>query len=365
MKRSFARTAGIALLACGIVRGTAADALKSVEVNTARPSRGEIIRYVTLPGTIRANQQATLYAKVAGYLKSLAVDRGDRVQSGQSLGEMEVPELLADVAKYKAELARAEAEVKVAAVESGRLSKAQKQAPDIVLPQAVDNSEGRLAVAKASIEMARANLERTETLLRYSKITAPFGGIVTARFVDPGAFIPSATAGSAAQTAAIVTIADFNAVRAQVALPEIEAALAQVGQPVKLSVEGLPGKTFEGKVSRMSYALDEATKTMLIEADLPNTDLTLRPGMYASVRVGVEKHADALLIPVEALVMEKVNAFVFAADGGKAKKTVIKIGFNDGTKVEVLGGLTGSEAVILVGKVTLTDGAAINTTEAK
>ncbi len=365
MKRSFARTAAITLLACGILRGTAAEAPKPVEVKTTRPSRGEIIRYVTLPGTIRANQQATLYAKVAGYLKSLSVDRGDRLLAGQSLGEIEVPELIADVTKYKAELMRAEAEVKVADVESGRLSKAQKQAPDLVLPQAVDNSEGRLAMAKAGIEMARANLERTETLLRYSKITAPFAGMVTARFVDPGAFIPSATAGSAAQTAAIVTIADFNTVRAQVALPEVEAALAQVGQPVKLSVEGLPGKGFEGKVSRMSYALDEATKTMLIEADLPNTDLTLRPGMYASVRVGVEKHADALTIPVEALVMEKVNAFAFVADGGKAKKTAIKIGFNDGAKVEVLSGLTGSELVILAGKMTLADGAAINATEAR
>ena len=219
--------------------------------------------------------------------------------------------------------------------------------------------------AKGRFEIASANLERTQTLLSYAKITAPFSGIVTARFVDPGAFIPSATSGSAAQTAAILTLADFNSVRAQVALPEVEASLAQVGQPVKLTVEGLGGKTFEAKISRLSYALDDATKTMLIEADLPNPNLALRPGMYATIKVGVEKHADALLIPVEALVMEKANAFTFVADAGKAKKTVIKIGFNDGTKVEVLAGLTGSEAVILVGKMTLADGAAVNVTEAK
>jgi membrane fusion protein (multidrug efflux system) len=134
---------------------------------------------------------------------------------------------------------------------------------------------------------------------------------------------------------------------------------------VKLTAEGLAGKTFEAKISRLSYALDDATKTMLIEADLPNPDLTLRPGMYATVKIGVEKHTDTLLIPVEALVMEKANAFAFVADGGKAKKTAIKIGFNDGAKVEMLSGLTGSEAVILVGKMTLTDGAAVNATEAK
>jgi membrane fusion protein, multidrug efflux system len=347
------------------VAAPAADAPKAVDVKTTRPSRGEIIRFVTLPGTIKANQQATLYAKVAGYLKSLSVDKGDRVQTGQSLGEIEAPELLADVARFRAELVRAESEVKVAELESGRLGKAQKQAPDLILPQALDTSEGRLAMAKAGVGMARANLDRTDTLLGYAKITAPFAGIVTARFVDPGAFIPSATSGSAAQTAAIVTIADFNTVRAQVALPETEAALAQVGQPVKLAVEGLPEKSFAGSISRMSYALDDASRTMLVEADLPNADLTLRPGMYASVKVGVEKHTDAMLIPVEALVMEKVNAFAFIVDGGKAKKTAIKIGFNDGVKVEVMSGLKGDEAVILVGKMALADGAPVNATEAK
>jgi RND family efflux transporter MFP subunit len=343
----------------------ASDAPKPVEVKVARPTRGEITRYITLPGTIRANQQATLYAKVGGYLKSLSVDKGDKVQAGQALGEIEVPELMAELARYKAELVRAEAEVKVAEIESSRLAKAQKQASDLVLPQAVDNAQGRLAMATAAIEMARANLERTDTLLRYAKVTAPFAGIVTARFVDPGAFIPAATSGSAAQTAAIVTVADFNTVRAQVALPEAEAAFAQVGQPMKLTVEGLAGKVFPAQISRMSYALDEATKTMLVEADVPNSDHALRPGMYATVKVGVEKHSDAMLVPVEALVMEKANASVFVADGGKAKKTAVKIGLPDGDKVEVVNGLVGSERVILTGKMTLADGAAVNAKETR
>jgi membrane fusion protein (multidrug efflux system) len=341
----------LAVLSASATLCTAADAPKPVNVKVVHPTRGEIIRYVTLPGTIRANQQATLYAKVAGYLKSLAVDKGDRVQAGQSLGEIEVPELLADLAKYQAE-------VKVAEVDFQRISSAQKKSPDLVTPQSVDEARGRL-------DIARANLERTQTLLSYARITAPFSGIVTARFVDPGAFIPSATSGSAAQTAAMVTIADFDIVRAQVPVPEAEASHAQVGQPVKFTVEGRPGKLFEARISRLSYALDDATKTMLIEADVPNPDLALRPGMYATVKVGVEKHTDALLLPVDALVMEKVNAFAFVADGGQGKKTPIKIGFNDGAMVEVLSGLKGNEAVILVGKMTLTDGAAVNVMEAK
>ena len=102
---------------------------------------------------------------------------------------------------------------------------------------------------------------------------------------------------------------------------------------------------------------------MMVEADLPNPERTLRPGMYATVKVGVETHTDVMLIPVEALVTEKANAFAWVMDGGKAKKTAIKIGFNDGAKVEVLGGLTGSETVILAGKLTLADGAVVNAVE--
>jgi membrane fusion protein (multidrug efflux system) len=329
----------------------AAPLLTAADFKATRPTRGEIIRYVTLPGSIKANQQATLYAKIAGYLKSLAVDKGDAVKAGQAIAEIEVPELLADIAKSKAE-------VEVAEIEYKRVSEAQKKAPDLVMPQTVDDALGKLKVAKAS-------LEHDQTLLGFSKITAPFDGIVTARHVDPGAFIPAATGGSAAQTAAVVTVMDFNTVRVQVAVPEVEASLVRAGQPVKFAVEGLPGKTFEGKVSRLAYALDDATKTMLVETDLPNPNHELRPGMYAMIKLGVEKHTDALLIPVEALVMEKVNAFAFIAADGKAKKTPIKIGFNDGAKVEVLEGLMADAAVILVGKTALTDGQSVNVTETK
>jgi membrane fusion protein (multidrug efflux system) len=330
--------------------GVAADAPKPLDVKIARPSRGDIVRYVTLPGSIRANQQATLYAKVPGYLKSIAVDKGDKVQAGQALGEIEVPELLADLTKYKAEL-------KVAEIDASRLNSARDKAPDLVTPQSVDDAKGKF-------EIAKANIERVETLLRYSKLTAPFSGVVTMRYVDAGAFIPAATGGSAA-SAAVLTVMDFQTVRAQVGVPELEAPLVRVGQPVKVSVEGLPGKVFEGQVTRQSFALDDASKTMLVEADLPNADLTLRPGMYAMIKVGVEKHTNALLIPAEALVMEKANAFTFVADGGKARKTAVKIGFNDGAKVEVLNGLTENESVILVGKMALVDKQAVNVVEAK
>jgi len=359
----------------------------AAEFKAARPKRGEIVRYVTIPGTIRADQQATLYAKVGGYLKVITVDKGDVVKAGQLLAEIEVPELLAELPRHRAAILRAEAEVvrakaaqgkvaaelAVATSDQQRLAKARQTSPDLVVPQQLDEARARVdiaragqqqaraeeQVAQAALAEARASLERVETLLSFTKIIAPFGGTIIARHVDPGAFIPAATSGSAAQTAAMVTLADFSRVRVQVPVPVAEATRVAVGQPVKLTAEGLPGKTFEGQVSRHSHALDDATQTLLVEADLPNPDGALRPGMFANVRLGVEKRLDAMLVPVEALVMERANAFVFVHADGKAKKTAVKIGFNDGANAEITSGLKGDEQVLLVGKTPPADGAAV------
>src|SRR5947207_5883887 len=260
MKDRFISAAACALLVCllcgcerGGVASSPAKTEPPLEVKTVHPSRGTITRHITLPGNVLPYQQATLYAKVAGYLKTIAVDKGDRVKEGDLIADIEVPEMLADRAKYKAE-------VEVADLDYKRLSESQKKLPDLVVPQTVDNAKGKLDVAKAS-------LDRTETLLSFAKITAPFSGVITKRMVDPGAFIPAATSGSAVQNAAIVTLTDFNRVRVQVAVPELETSLIAAGQPVWVTLDGLPGRSFEGKVTRFSYALDEATKTMLAEIE--------------------------------------------------------------------------------------------------
>lgn len=321
------------------------------EVAVTSPSRGDIHRFVTLPGTLRANQQVTLHAKVAGYLKSISVDKGDAVKAGQLLAEIEMPEIVAERARY-------EAEMKIAKLESDRLGLARAKAPDLITPAASDTAEARLA-------MAQAALAQNETMLRYSRITAPFSGIVTMRYVDTGAFVPAATASGNPQAAAILTLMDYSTIRARVAAPEIEAARIQVGQPVIVTTDSLPGKTFRGKVSRHTGALDEGTRSLLVEADLPNPDLTLRPGMYAMIKIGVEHHTNALLIPAAALVREKAAGFVFTFADGKATRIPVKFGFNDGTNVEILEGLPENARVIIPGKVALVSGQAVTATEAK
>ena len=320
-------------------------------VAVSRVQRRTLHRQITLPGSIRAYQEATLYAKVAGYLKSIAVDRGDWVKAGQVLAELEVPEMEAEIVKL-------EAEVEVAEVENRRVSEASRRAPDLVTPQAVDSARGRH-------EVALANLKRTQTLLEYAKLTAPFSGVVTRRWVDPGAFIPAATSSSSAKSAAVVTVMDFRRVRVEVAMPETEVRLVRAGLPATVSVRELAGRTFKGSVTRIAYALDESTKTMATEIDIENADGALRPGMYASVTVGLERKADALMAPAQAILTQQGKPFAFVVDGGRARKVALQTGLDDGVEVEILGGLTPGDALVVSGAQALSDGQACRAVEAK
>lgn len=364
MRKNISRTAPVFVLLCATIVGllcgcrpsnsvaTDATAQPAVNVQITHAHRGEITRSITLP-TFRLlpYQEATLYAKVAGYLKTLTVDKGDTVTNGQLLAEIEVPEMLADRAKYEAEVEAAEADYR-------RVKEARQKAPDLVMPVAVDN-------AKAKYDVARANLERLDTLLGYAKITAPFSGMVTKRWVDPGAFIPSATSSSAAHDAALLTLMDFSKLRIQVAIPEPETPFIKNGLPAQVTLGELPGKVFDGTVARYAHALDEATKTMLTEIEIPNSDGALLPGMFASVKLTVERKADVLLVPAEALVIEKNQTSLFTVADGKARKVAVQTGFNDGISVEITEGLRPDEAVVLAGKQLLTDGQPVNATEAK
>ncbi len=344
----------LTLLGCGRPESGAAPQKSNppLPVKTVRPTRGEIARTITLPTfRVLAYQEATLYAKVAGYLKTLTVDKGDTVQSAQLLAEIEVPELLADQAQYKAEIA-------VTHTNYERMVQARQKAPDLVVPQTVEDLRGQW-------EVAQAKLQRTESLLQYTRITAPFAGVITARFVDPGAFIPAATSGTTAQNAALLTLMDSSRVRVQVYVPEPEVPFIKNGIPARVGVEELPEKTFQGSVTRFAHALDPSTKTMLAEIELANPAGDLRPGMYANVQLELERKHDAVLLPVPAILIEKAGTSVFRVVDGKAKKTPIRTGFSDRSNVEVVEGITTNEPVIVVGKQTLSDGQPVQVTEAK
>jgi len=343
--------ASLMLTACDRSQPHAAQApLPSVQVQVAHPTRGPITRYITLPATIRPYQQVTLHAKVAGYLKTISVDRGDQVKEGDLLAELEAPELLADQS-------RLQAEVDVAKTDLQRLDDAQKKAPDLIVPLTVD-------LARSKYEVAAANLKRNETLLRYCRIVAPFSGTITRRWADPGALIPAATSG-APQNAALLTLMDNSRLRIEVAIPQAEALYVKKDLPVELKLDEFVGKKFSGKITRFADALDDMSKTMATEVELENATHELRPGMFLTAKVGIDHKSDTLLIPVEALLVEKVKTSVFKFVDGKARKSPVKTGFEDGVSVEILEGAGSDDAIILVGKLALADGQPVTGKEAK
>ncbi len=322
-----------------------------LEVEATHLQKGEIWRSVTLPGFGIAYYNTVIYAKIAGYLKYINVDKGDFVKEGELLAEIENPELEAERPKY-------EAEVAVWGTQYKRLSDARENASDLVVPLQVDEMRGKYLVAKA-------NLERIKYLLSYAKVTAPFTGHVTVRWVDPGAFIPDATSGSVARSTAIVTLNDLSRIRADVAVPEIDVPFVNTQVPVTVTADALPGKVYRGTVTRYEYALNQSTKTMITEIEVPNPKEELRPGMYLMIKLDLEKKTDALLAPVSALISEKSRDFVFIVENDKARLVPVKTGLNDGTNVEILGGINPDEMVILLGKQRPKDGQPVTVKEAK
>lgn len=231
---------------------------------------------IVLPAEVVAYQSALITAKVAGYLKRIAVDKGDKVRTGELIAELEVPELLADQIRDRAQ-------VDVARRMYDRMKQAVKAAPDLVTPDALDSARGQL-------EIAQAELDRVQALLAYARVTAPFTGTITARYVDPGAFIP-VPSGSNQRSAGIVSLMDFSRIRIQMWVPEGAAHRIRPGCPAAFTVAALSGRRITAKVTRVSYALERKAHTMLAEIDMANPDGVLQPGMYLSVQLTPRQEA--------------------------------------------------------------------------
>lgn len=313
----------------------------ALDLPAVRPGKGTIHRWVSLPAGFAPWQQVALKARVAGYVKSITVDKGDVVRAGQILVEIEVPELEADLIGHRAEVKAAEIEVR-------RLHEARAKSPDLILPQAVDDAEARLAIA-------RAGMERTLALMELAQIKAPFAGLVTDRRVDPGAF-------AAAGGETLLQLTDASTLRLQVPVVEVEVARLKPGLLVEARVDALNGEVVRGVIHRVSGQLEAATRTMQIEADFKNADGRLSPGMFATARIAVEQHDNATLIPIAGLVKEKASFFVYKHTDGRAVKTAVKPGFNDGVNVEVPE-LQAGDVILLPGTLVLKDGQEVTVKE--
>ena len=333
-----------ALLGLGMALRTAPVAEPATErslprVAVIRPERGDVVRSITLPGDLIGRNQAQLYAKVTGYLRRIDVDKGDSVRQGQILAEIEVPEL-------QQKLKRARANRDVRRITYDRLRGVWNTDRRLVAREDVD-------VARGEFDQAQAEVEELEALVGYTRIAAPFAGIVTARYVDPGALIEADGRGGGPgdrdgpnSGGPIVALADTARLRVYVYVPEREVAAVRRGMAARLVLRELPGREFLGTVARFANALDFSTRTMLTEVDLENPQGELYPGMYADVTLELERHTHALEIPPTAVGSDRTSSFVLVVDGGTLVRVPVTTGIASPHLVEVTSGLSGSESIV-------------------
>ncbi len=309
-----------------------------------RPQRGAAVRSMTLPGDVVGYYQSALYAKVTGYLKSIAVDKGDRVKQGEVLAEIEVPEL-------RQRLDRARSNLQIQQLTYERLDRVWKSDPRLVAREDVD-------IAYSKFQQAQAKANELAALVAYTQIVAPFDGIVTERFVDPGALIKSGgqntttapmegTASAGGTAAPVVSVADIQKLRIYVYVPQDAVGYIRVGMPVIVGFQELPGRRYTATVTRFAHSLDLATRTMLTEIDIENSKGEIYPGMYANVMLELERHPNALKLPNSAVGDSAEGGhFVMAVRDGRLAEVPVRVGINTGIYMEITSGLSGDEQVV-------------------
>ena len=346
----------------------------SVIAAVAPVRRGSLQNSLTISGAFKPFQDVDVHAKVAGYIRSIYVDVGDHVKTGQTIAVLEVPELSAELAGADAAVRRSQQEIRraqgdVQRAKSAhtaahamyeRLSQASQQKLGLVAQQEIDDAQAKdleteaqissaeaaLSAAQQSQQMAEANQKQYTALSDYTRITAPFNGVITARFADTGALIAAGTA-SSAQALPVVRLAEISKLRLVLPVPESFTALIHLGDPVKVSVQALH-RDFVGKVSRFANALDPQTRTMETEIDFANPDGQLYPGMYAETVLQLADRSNVLLVPIEAVTIAGSDASVLVlSPENVVEERKIKLGLQGKSQAEVLSGLSESDRVII------------------
>jgi RND family efflux transporter MFP subunit len=349
-------------------------------------TRGNLASSLTVAGQFEPYQEVDLHAKVAGYIRWIKVDIGDRVRQGEVLADLEVPELQdqlqgaqAEVRHTQSEIGRAENEVISAQATHAalhaaytRLLQASQQRPGLIAEQELDDelskdqeSEAQIGVAKASLNAMQQQLgvslaesHRVETLTNYQEIISPFNGVVTMRYADTGSLIQAGTA-SNTQSMPVVRVAQSDLLRLRMPVPEADVPYIHEGGEVQIKVNAT-GRTFTGKIVRFSRALDTDTRTMLTEVDVPNPDLVLSPGMYAETMIQLQQKDDTLTLPAQAVVQSGDQAYVLVVDStNHIEKRNVTLGIQTADRMEILSGLHDGERVIASGQANYQSGEAV------
>jgi RND family efflux transporter MFP subunit len=340
----------------------------------ARVERHNVGSTLAIAGEFKAFQDVDVHAKVAGYIRQIYVDVGDRVKEGQTIAVLEVPELAAQLTGTEASVRAAQEQIRKAEGDVQRAKSAHaaahsayarlKQAADsragLVAQQEVDDTqakdlgteaqtasaEAELAAAKQQLEVAQANQKQYTALSSYTRIVAPFAGVITNRYADTGALIAAGTS-SSTQAIPVVRLAQTSKLRLVLPIPESVAAQIHLGDPVKVQVQAL-NQEIEGKVCRFADSLDRATRTMETEIDFDNRAGHLIPGMYTETRLSLREKKNALTIPLQAVSRNGEEATVLAVTADNVvEERKVRLGVEDSTRIEVLSGLSEGERVII------------------
>lgn len=340
-------------LLCGCHKETPPE--KSTPIApVAKVTRSNLTINEVIPAEFRAYVAVPLHAKVSGYLDQMNVDFGDIVTNGELLITIEVPELSAQLSNAQANVTRSEADYANAHLIYTRLLTVNKEHPNLVAQQDIDNAFTKDRSTKAEISAAQAEVDRYQTLVSYTRITAPFNGVVTHRYVDPGVLVEAGTSGGSAQP--LLEVADNYHLRLDFPVSVGYVKDIHVGDPVTATVESLDGRVVSGKITRATWQVNDDTRTMMTEMEVDNPDLTLVPGMYCSISIPVERRPNTLAVPIEAVPPRQTNDLYVVNSQNEIEKRPVKLGIQTANQCEVISGVQEGESVLLGSRTQFREG---------
>lgn len=384
----------LTLLACGVASVISCGpktqsaqheqkpASASETVSVARVEVQRLETNLTVSSELVPFQEIDVYAKESGYIKQLLVDYGTHVRQGQLMAVLEIPELQAQLEQDEAEIKAAadqvirsendlhgiEAQAKVAHLIYARLNGVAQSKPGLVAQQEVDDAQGKdlslqaqfqaagfsLQNAQSQLAATRAKLKHDKALFEYSRITAPFDGIVTQRYANLGALMQAGT--SSAQAMPLVRLSEENLFRLSIPVPESDVRYIRIGDPIQVRVPSL-AKNFDGHVARFSVQVAEDTRTMYTEVDVENRNHELMPGLYAEASVSLQRKNGSLAVPLQAVDRQGARNMADVIDyGDKVETRDITLGIETSDYAEVLSGLQQGDRVVVSDRSSLKPG---------
>ena len=337
-----------------------------MRVEVVTPKLGSSDRALSLPGSVQPLEETVLYARASGYVRKWYVDIGDKVKEGATLAEIETPELDQELDQARAQLAQAQASLTQSKA-NRELSKANLQRYKQLIPAGVVSQadldqrqaqaqvdEATVNVSQAAIAAQEANIRRLTQLRSFSRVTSPFAGTITQRWVENGALV---TAGNGQP---LYKVAAMDPARVFIQVPQDVAPSIRPDVAAKVSVREYPGRPFDGKIARAAGELDATTRTMNTEVRVPNADGALIAGMYAEVALTLPAPHRVFELPATALMVDAKGQRVALVDAeSKIHLVPVVLERDTGATVEVASGLTGTERVAKIGSAAFTEGRAV------